>query len=117
MFWKKQVVSLETCKPKLLPPQTHVTAEKKKDVQDLLKFVKVTEEKKVYDDILKTVTKSRKQKNDLRTHSGVKIEVPLTHFFSSSHFNIYLKRCWHERPRRSDSTTHVFAATSDLLLL
>ncbi len=34
--------------------------------QDLLKLVKVMEEeKKVYDDILKTVTKSRKQKNDL----------------------------------------------------
>ncbi len=43
---KKQVVSLETWKPKLLPPQTHATAEKKKDVQDLLKLVKGTEEKK-----------------------------------------------------------------------
>ncbi len=72
MFWKNKSYhwKLETRKPKLLSPQTHVTAEKKKDVQDLLKLVKGTkEEKKVYDDILKTVTKSRKQKNDLSNYS------------------------------------------------
>lgn len=60
---KKQVVNLGIRKPKLLPPQTHVTAEKKKDVEQLLKLVKGSkEDKKIYDDLLKTVTKGSKKK-------------------------------------------------------
>lgn len=51
---KKEVLLFKSLKPKLLPPQTHVTEAKKKDVLALLKLVKGTsEEKKGYDTILK----------------------------------------------------------------